>query len=181
MKIIEPNYKYFKQYKDMMDEWYMEGSRISPWPLSLKYHTDDYYKNMLQRVENVKNGIDLGGFSSSTTYWLYDEDRDILIGASNLRNNIIGESGLLWGNIGYGIRPSERKKGFATYLLKETLEKARKKGFNIIYAGSYVGNVGSWKVMEKCGFEFKKTITEEETGLPVKIYNYNLGENEDGK
>ena len=35
--------------------------------------------------------------------------------------------------------------------------------------------------MEKCGFEFKKTITEEETGLPVKIYNYNLGENEDGK
>ena len=120
-------------------------------------------------------------FSSSTTYWLYDDDRDILIGASNLRDNIVGESGLLWGNVGYGIRPGERKKGFATYLLKETLEKARKKGFNNIYAGTYVGNVGSWKVMEKCGFEFEKIIMEDATGLPVKVYKYNLGESEDGK
>ena len=74
--------------------------------LLLKYHTIDYYKAMLKRVEDVKNGIDLDGYFSSTTYWLYDEEKDILIGASNLRDEIIGESGILWGHIGYEIRPS---------------------------------------------------------------------------
>ena len=74
----------------------------------------------------------------------------------------------MWGHIGYGIRPSERKKGYATILLELTLAKAKEKGFNNIYAGSYV---------EKCGFEFEKIIYEESTGLPVKIYKYLYKEN----
>ena len=40
LKLVKPNKKYFKQYKEMMDEWVMEGSRIAPWPLHLKYHTE---------------------------------------------------------------------------------------------------------------------------------------------
>ena len=32
-----------------------------------------------------------------------------------------------WGHIGYGVRPSERKKGYATQMLKLTLEEAKKK------------------------------------------------------
>lgn len=177
MILVKPDLKYYEQYKEMMDEWNMEESRIAPWPLSLKYHTMDYYKDMLKRVEDVRNGIDLDGYSSSTTYWLYDDEKDILVGASNLRDKIVGESGVLWGHIGYGIRPSERKKGYATILLELTLAKAKEKGFNNIYVGSYVGNYGSWKVMEKCGFEFEKIIYEESTGLPVKIYKYLYKEN----
>lgn len=177
MILVKPDIKYYEQYKEMMDEWNMEGSRIAPWPLSLKYHTIDYYKAMLKRVEDVKNGIDLDGYSSSTTYWLYDEEKDILIGASNLRDEIIGESGILWGHIGYGIRPSERNKGYATFLVKLTLSKAKEKGFNSIYSCSYVGNYGSWKVMEKCGFVLEKVTNEKSTGLPVKIYKYLFDEN----
>lgn len=110
----------------------MEDSRIAPWPLSLKYHTEDYFKSMIKRVDDVEKGIDLDGYSSST-YWLYDEVRDTLIGASNVRDEIIGESGLLWWHIGYGIRPSERCNAF----IKLTLAKAQKKGFNSVYAGVF--------------------------------------------
>jgi len=38
--LIKPIKKYFKEYKEMMDEWNLEGSRIAPWPLHLKYHTE---------------------------------------------------------------------------------------------------------------------------------------------
>ena len=61
MILVKPDLKYYEQYKEMMDEWNMEESRIAPWPLSLKYHTMDYYKDMLKRVEGVRNGIDLDG------------------------------------------------------------------------------------------------------------------------
>ena len=77
---------------------------------------------------------------------------------------------MLCGNIGYGIRPSEKNKGYATELLKLTLSEAREKGIDDVYLGAYTGNIASWKVMEKCGGIYENTAVETKTGLPVKRY-----------
>ena len=170
LKLIKPDKKYYKQYKEMMDEWNMEGSRITPWPLHMKYHTPKYFDEMLKKIEDAEKGENLGGYAPSTTYWLYDDKRDILIGASNLRHYLTEEGLKTWGHIGYGIRPSERKKGYATQLLKLTLEKAKTKNITKVLLGAYTGNIGSWKVMEKCGGKLENIVIEEETGLPIKRY-----------
>ena len=175
--LIKPSKKYFKEYKKMMDEWNMEGSRIAPWPLHLKYHTEELYNEMLKRVEDVENGIDLGEYASSSTYWLYDEENNKIIGASNLRHYLTEEGVKTWGHIGYGIRPSERRKGYATQLLNLTLEEAKKHKFDKVYLGAYVGNIGSWKTMEKFNAEFIEIVIEEDTGLPIKRYCINLNNN----
>ena len=148
----------------------MEGSRIAPWPLHLKYHTEELFEEMLNRVQEVEEGKNLGEFASSTTYWLYDDESDILLGASNLRHYLTDEGLKLWGHIGYGIRPSERRKGYATKLLELTMKEAKNKNIKRVLLGAYTGNIGSWKVMEKCGGEFENIVIEEETGLPVKRY-----------
>ena len=98
IKLIKPNKKYYQLYKDMMDEWNMEGSRIAPWPLHLKYHTIQYFDEMLKRVQEVERGENLEGYAASTTYWLYDDERNILLGASNLRHYLT-EDGLKHGDI----------------------------------------------------------------------------------
>ena len=170
IKLVKPHRKYYKLYKDMMDEWNMEGSRIAPWPLHLKYHTLQYFNEMINRVQEVEAGKKLEGYAASTTYWLYDDKRNILIGASNLRHYLTKAGLETWGHIGYGIRPSERKKGFATQLLKLTLEEARIKNIDKVLLGAYVGNIASWKVMEKCGAELENIVIEDETGLPIKRY-----------
>ena len=170
LKLVSPNEKYYTLYKDMMDEWNMEGSRIAPWPLHLKYHTEEYFKEMLARIDEVEKGINLGEYASSSTYWLYDDERNILIGASNLRHYLTEKDSKTWGHIGYGIRPSERKKGYATKLLEMTLIEAKRKNIDKVLLGAYTGNIGSWKVMEKCGGVFENIVIEEETGLPVKRY-----------
>lgn len=41
---------------------------------------------------------------------LYDDEKNKLIGASNLRHYLTEEDLKLWGHIGYGVRPTERKK-----------------------------------------------------------------------
>ena len=170
IKLVKPHRKYYKLYKDMMDEWNMEGSRIAPWPLHLKYHTLQYFDEMINRVQEVEAGKNLEGYAASTTYWLYDDKKNILIGASNLRHYLTKAGLETWGHIGYGIRPSERKKGFATQLLKLTLEEARIKNIDKVLLGAYVGNIASWTVMEKCGAELENIVIEEETGLPIKRY-----------
>lgn len=174
IRLIRPDEKFFKQYKDMMDEWNMEGSRIAPWPLHMKYHTEELFHEMLKRVEDVENGVNLGGFAPSTTYWLYDSDADVMIGASNLRHYLIGESGKMWGHIGYGIRPSKRRLGYAVELLRLTEREAKRMKMEEVFLGAYEGNTGSWKVMEKRGAKSEGIVIEEESGLPVKRYRIDL-------
>lgn len=170
IKLIKPNKEYYNEYKDMMDEWNMEGSRITPWPLHLKYHTEEYFEEMLARVEEVERGENLDGYAASTTYWLYEDENNKILGASNLRHYLTERGLKYWGHIGYGIRPSERRKGYATELLILTLNEAMKKGINKVLLGAYTGNIGSWKVMEKCGGILDSIVIEEETGLPIKKY-----------
>lgn len=43
-----------------------------------------------------------------------------------------------------------------------------------VYLGAYEGNIGSWKVMEKCNARFENIVIEEETGLPIKRYSIDL-------
>lgn len=170
IKLIKPNKRYYTQYKEMMDEWNMEGSRIAPWPLHLRYHTERYFEEMLTRVEEVEKGENLGEYASSTTYWLYDDENNKILGASNLRHYLTEEGLKYWGHIGYGIRPSERDKGYATKLLKLTLEEAKKENIKRVLLGAYIGNIGSWKVMEKCGGILENIVIEDETGLHIKRY-----------
>ena len=170
IKLIKPSKEYFKQYKEMMDEWIMEGSRIAPWPLHLKYHTEELYNDMLKRIDEVEKGINLDGYASSTTYWLYDKDNNKIIGASNLRHYLDDLGTKYWGHIGYGIRPSERGKGYGTLLLNLTLEKAKEFNLERVMLGAYEGNIGSWKLMERCNGKYLETVYEDETGLPIKKY-----------
>lgn len=78
IKLIKPNKKYYQLYKDMMDKWNMEGSRIDPWALHLKYHTRQYFDEMLKRVQEVERCVNLEGYAASTTYWVYDTDKVLL-------------------------------------------------------------------------------------------------------
>ena len=48
------------------------------------------------------------------------------------------------------------------------------KGIDKVSLGAYVGNIGSWKVMEKCGGKFDNVVIEKDTGLLVKRYWINL-------
>lgn len=81
LQLVKPSKQYYKQYKEMMDEWNMEGSRIAPWPLHLKYHTEELFEEMLKRVEEVERGEKLiENAAASTTYWLYDDETNTLDG-----------------------------------------------------------------------------------------------------
>lgn len=169
LRLIKPDEKYYKQYKEMMDEWNMEGSRIAPWPLHLKYHTKEYFKEMLKRVEEVERGEKLiENAASSTTYWLYDDETNDLLGASNLRHYLTDDLLNRWGHIGYGIRPSARKKGYATQLLKLTMQEAKKMKIDKVLLGAYTGNIGSWRVMEKCGRCIRKYCYRERNRIAYK-------------
>lgn len=67
------------------------------------------------------------------------------MGAVNIRHRLNEKLLNSGGHIGYGIRPSERRKGYASVLLALTLEITRDMGLNKVLLVCDKGNVASEK------------------------------------
>lgn len=97
-----------------------------------------------KRIEDIKPE-----WSNATNYVLIDEKGHVY-GFCSLRHHLKGMLVNIGGNIGYSIRPSERRKGYGTIQLKLAVEKARELGLNRVLVTCRENNLGSKKTIEKC-------------------------------
>ena len=75
----------------------------------------------------------------------------------------------MWGHIGYSVRPSERKKGYGTEILKQALEYAKTININNVMLACYKENEGSRKIIVKCGGKLEKEFTYID-GKIIQVY-----------
>ena len=87
----------------------------------------------------------------NTTFWVYEPDRDTIVGAVNIRHYLSASLLAYWGNIGYGIRPDERTKGYATEALRLALDICRGMGMDKVMLSCNKSNPASARVMIKNG------------------------------
>ncbi|WP_208589975.1 GNAT family N-acetyltransferase [Gracilibacillus suaedae] len=74
-----------------------------------------------------------------------------IIGVVNIRHRLSEMLLAIGGHIGYGIRPSERKKGYATKILELALLEAKKIGITRALVTCDADNIGSLKAILKNG------------------------------
>ena len=104
-----------------------------------------------------------------STFWLV-KDRRRILGCSRLRHRLNAHLEQEGGHIGYDIRPSERGKGYATYLLRLTLEEARRIGMKRILITADTENVASWRVIERNDGVIESETVSSKTGKRVRKY-----------
>ena len=144
LELIKLTKEYEKQLGEMIDEWKEDQEQNhtnrSPWAIFKNdYHDFDHY---LEHLE-VKEAED--GKVPDSTFFLLDSERDRLLGAVNIRhylNEALLKDG---GHIGDGIRPSERRKGYATRMIGLALEECRKLGIDRVLMTCDKDNIGSAK------------------------------------
>lgn len=116
-------------------------------------------------------------------YYLYlvFNDNDKLIGLLNIRYDLTDELRERYGDIGYGVRPSERRKGYATRMLKYALDVCRDKKMKYAILGCYENNYGSNKTIQnnngilyKNDFEERKLSDEWTINLKCNYYKIEL-------
>jgi len=97
------------------------------------------------------------GYVAADTFMLLREGESRILGMINLRHALqegyLAEHG---GHIGYGVRPMERRKGYATAMLKLCLEEARLIGLDKVLICCDLDNVGSRGAIKACGGEFER-------------------------
>jgi predicted acetyltransferase len=105
----------------------------------------DDYKQWLIESDNMANGIGLEEWMvPQYTYWLYIDGNPVGIGKLRIRlTDKLREDG---GHCGYGIAPSQRKKGYGALLVKMMVKEAAILGLDNILLTIENDNVASIKV-----------------------------------
>jgi predicted acetyltransferase len=141
LKLVKLDYSYRKQLFDMMDEWSETGEKIVPYSIRKNDYRDfdTYIKGFAN--ENREEA----GHVPGTTLFCLDTDRNLFIGAVNIRHYLNEALLLNGGHIGDGIRPSERRKGYATKMIGLALEVCRSLGISKVLMVCDKENIGSAK------------------------------------
>lgn len=134
---------------------------------------DGDFEDYLRRMQILAKGENIPADEvPRNTYLLFCGEK--IIGRSEIRRELNAELEMIGGHIGGDIRRSERRKGFATVMLKLTLEKAKELGLKKVLVTCDKENIASAKTIEKCGGTFEKEILDGENGVTILHYWINL-------
>jgi predicted acetyltransferase len=103
------------------------------------------------------------GFVPSTTLWWVDGDR--YLGRLAIRHRLTPNLLELGGHIGYDVRPTARRRGHATAMLRAALPVARALGIDSALVTCDVTNVASRRVIEANGGVF-----DDQRGVKLRFW-----------
>lgn len=129
------------------------------------------YTDWLKKIQrNASEGDEQWG--KSLLYLCFDNDK--LIGLLSIRYELSEKLTEIYGDIGYGVRPSKRNKGYATTMLRYALSVCKEKGKDKAVLGCYKDNVASAKTIQKNGGVLMKENDNYTEGKISQYYLINL-------
>lgn len=148
-------------------EWKDSGETIVPWVVG---KDPAEFEAMVQFLLDNEKGDNLPeGWVPDSTYWLINENNRLL-GAVNIRHRLTEKLMECGGHIGYGIRPSERQKGYATRLLNLALEKLTEIGVEKALITCDETNIASAKVILNNGGVADYDFVEEDGNVVKRFW-----------
>ena len=110
------------------------------------------------------------------TFLLIREGDNRIVGSINVRWNLNEEMLQFGGHIGYGIRPTERRKGYNKINLYMGLIEAQKVGLERVMLDCDVNNIGSDKTIKALGGRLERTGIDPLDGALTNVYWINVDE-----
>ena len=111
-------------------------------------------------------------WGKSLLYLCFDNNK--LIGLLSIRYELPENLVEVYGHIGYGVRPSERNKGYATMMLQYALSVCRNNGMTNVILGCYKDNIASAKTIQKNGGVLTEENDNYKEGKISEYYLINL-------
>ena len=161
LELVEATYEYRQQLFEMLTEWkndiIVNHTDKAPWKIwAHDFHDFDNYIKSLATKEETKDG-----WVPDTTLFCLDRDRNIFVGAVNIRHYLNDKLLKTGGHIGDGVRPGERKKGYGTAIIGLALEECKKLGINKVLICCDKTNIGSAKTIINNGGVLENEVEED--------------------
>lgn len=151
-ELILPTVRLRDSWLAARDEWgrgvHQDGSGLHE---SDDVDSPEGFRAWVERLhqEGDRSAPPADGRVHSSYWWIVEDER--YLGAIALRhelNAFLLEAG---GHIGYGVRPSARRRGLATWALSAVLPEARALGLERVLVTCADTNLGSQRVIEANG------------------------------
>lgn len=129
------------------------------------------YEEWLQSIKNNENPETVSPAWVVTDTFFAVDDEDAIIGIIDLRhtlNDFLKD----FGNSGYSVRPSQRQNGYATEMLRQVLDIARRAGLTELHLSVEKDNLPSVKTIIKNGGVYERSFEFE--GELADIYRIEL-------
>lgn len=110
------------------------------------------------------------------TFLLIREEDNRIVGTINIRWNLTDALKKFGGNIGYGIRPTERRKGYNKINLYLGLIEAQKIGLDKVMLDCAVENLGSDKTIRALGGILERCEIDPSDNELTNVYWINVDE-----
>ncbi|HHV97890.1 MAG TPA: GNAT family N-acetyltransferase [Clostridiaceae bacterium] len=152
MRFVFPNKEYEQKAIEFIQEFRDYDSPINGTGGLDRFLENATYQDWLLKIEADRDIANIPEDRvPAYTYFYVREDDDKIIGIINIRlalNDFLRKEG---GHIGYCIRPTERRKGYGTRMLKEALEFLKPIGLTNIIITCGKENLASAGVIKNCG------------------------------
>lgn len=122
----------------------------------------DNYEGWLAKLEEDYVRVPDEERVPARTYFLVRENDNRIVGMINIRTALNEHLKKFGGHIGYGIRPTERGKGYNKINLYLGLQVCDEYGIDKVFMDADLENPASWKTMEALGGVRTKEYYDEE-------------------
>lgn len=173
LHLAPPSEALLPSYLTMLEEMRAEGETLwEDWTPRATETPSAFILRLHQTAHTAP-----AGFVPYTTYWAVVEERDgkktlppEVVGRIALRHSLTPELREFGGNVGYEVRPSARRKGHATRMLRELLQTPEARQIGRLLLTCDPDNVASNRTILANGGALEKTVFVERVQRMTQYY-----------
>lgn len=168
LKHVKPLKEHEKDAINYIKEFYEYNSNING-SGGLDRYLDDY-DGWLKKLDDDRNRIPSEEKVPAETYFLVRESDNKIVGMINIRLCLNERLSKFAGHIGYGVRPTERRKGYNKINLYLGLKCLKEHGEKEAFLDCDKDNLGSAKTIKSLGGRLVREYYNDDTKCMIQDY-----------
>ena len=174
----EPSLERKDEIIEYLDEFVKYNSNINGTGSLDKIYDGYTFEEALERCLNMKNEEYAKSINRvpGKTFLLIRKNDNKIVGTINIRWNLSEKMLEFGGHIRYGIRPTERRKGYNKIQLYLVLLEAQKLNLDKVMIDCSVDNLGSDKTIKALGGILERCELDESDNTMTNVYWINVDE-----